>query len=195
MIKKYHNHCGLIDNPKTTKIEDRSGIAWCASFVSWCLDQTDYKGLKTVGSRFYLADDKEYNTKLAIKAKDIFIKKREPFYGALVVFSDCNSSGVSKSQGHVGFVYGKLSNGKMAILGGNQGDRLKVSAYDCSGKVFLSYTDRKGKKHYKKFRGYYCPINYRFTSSELKTYSTSKEANKDLLNVIIQTSKNGESSR
>jgi uncharacterized protein (TIGR02594 family) len=144
MIVKCLNHVGIKDDVKTKDIKEDNPteVAWCASFVSWCLDQTPYTSPKDCGSRFYIADDPQWNA----KSKDLLRKVSDLVYGAIAVFSDCDSAGNCKSEGHVGFLYGKLPNGEMAILGGNQGNRLKLSGYDCSGKVFLSFTDKAGKK-------------------------------------------------
>jgi hypothetical protein len=58
--------------------------------------------------------------------------------------------------------------------------------------VFVSYIDKSGKKHYKKFRSFYLPKNYTESNNNLKTYSSAKEANSELLKITIKESKNGE---
>ncbi len=133
------------------------------------------------------------------KSKKTLKKVEKPVYGAITVFSDCNSKGVSKSTGHVAFLYGKLKGKKMAVLGGNQGNKIKVTSYDCSGNTFVSYTDKKGNKHYKKFRGYYLPKKYLTSSVDLlnsmDTFNSSIEANKRATGKEISINKKGESSR
>lgn len=196
MVVKYHNHVGIKDKASTTqKEDDPTKVAWCASFVSWCLDQTEYKGAKSAASRHYLADDPTWNA----KSKDKLKKVSKPVYGSIVVFSDCNSSGVCKSQGHVGFAYGKIADTKIAVLGGNQGNKLKLTPYDCSGNVFKSYTDKKGIKHYKKFRGYYLPKEYDYGENEVLSKSdiikSIDEENKALTGTSVQSNTKGESSR
>ncbi len=42
-----------------------------------------------------------------------------------------------KRGGHVGFVVGKTSSGKIVLLGGKQGNQVKLSAYNSS--VIISY--------------------------------------------------------
>ena len=120
MVKKYHKYVGWTFKTKKSCYK----TAWCASFVSWTLNEAKYKNPKTVGSRFYVGHK-------SLKKIDI------PIYGAIAVFSDCSKSGKLKSSGHVAFVYGTLPKKRMALLGGNQGNRLKISSYDCSGKVFF----------------------------------------------------------
>lgn len=191
MVQKYHVYVGITDDPTTTKIENNpNNVAWCASFVSWCLGEAGYKNPKTAGSRLYLKDKGSDKTMKLID---------EPIYGAVAVFSDCSKSGTVKSSGHVGFVYGKKSGDTMLILGGNQGNKLKVSQYDCSKNVFVSYTDSKGVKHYKKFRGYYIPKDYEVKDADkLKasdTYASASAANTAVMSVTIADTTSGESSR
>ena len=177
MVEKYHKYSGNNGSYST---------AWCASFVSWALGSSKYDNPKSVASRSYIDHPslRKINT---------------PVFGAIAVFSDCNKNGKIKRQGHVAFVYGKISGSTYACLGGNQGDRLKVSSYDCSGNVFKSYTDKKGIIHYKIFRGFYVPKDFDIKTSDKLTekdvYSSSKIANKQLLKKDIKSSKNGESSR
>jgi len=197
MVVKYLNHVGIIDddNTKDEKEDDPTSVAWCASFVSWCIDQTGFISPKTSGSRFYIADDIKWNT----KSKDILRRVTDPVYGAIAVFSDCDSFGNCKLQGHVGFLYGKLPNGEMAILGGNQGNKLKLTGYDCSGKVFLSYTDKAGNKYYKKFRGFFIPKSYDYSEydilSEADIIDTLTDENERLTDVEIKTDSIGVSSQ
>ena len=191
MVKKYHSYVGWTFKTKKSCYK----TAWCASFVSWTLGQAGYKNPKTVASRFYL--------------KSATLKKIDKaVFGAIVVFSDCSKKGKVKSSGHVSYVYGTLPKNRIACLGGNQGDRIKISNYDCTGKVFLSYKVKKYnkktkkiyyKKHYKKCRGFYIPKDYIINevclNKKLKSYKSANIANKELLKVTIQSNKNGESSR
>ena len=74
----------------------------------------------------------------------------------------------------------------MAILGGNQGDRLKISSYDCSGNAFFSYKKRKKNKKtgkyyyqyfYKKLRHFSVPKTYEISDTcknrKLKHYTST----------------------
>lgn len=191
MIKKYHTYVGLPNNSYAT--------AWCSSFVSWCLKESNIDNPKTAASRFYLSDDPKYKKHSASLIKRISSSS----YGALALYSDCSSTGTLYSAGHIGIVYGFITDEKtgkeyLALLGGNQGERLKVSRYDFSGNVFHSYTDKNGKKHYKKFRGFYWPIKGGVIPSHVPKdnyFKSATEANKKILNQEIKDSKNGESSR
>ena len=188
MVLKYFHSIGIHDNPNTKKIEDDpTEVAWCASCVSWCLDQTIFKSPKASGARFYIADDPNYN----IKSKELLKKVEEPVYGAVATFSDCTKSGVCEDKGHVGFVYGKTPDGTILVLGGNQGNHLKLSEYDCSGDVFLSYIEKNGKKHYKKFRGFFLPIDFEYDESdklsEENVIKSGPSENKKITGVRLKT--------
>ncbi|MDR2204867.1 MAG: hypothetical protein LBE36_01735 [Flavobacteriaceae bacterium] len=177
-IKKYHKEGG--------GAEAGSGTAWCSSFVCWCIEQKGYKSPHSAGSRFFLTSKNS--------------EKCEVFYGAVAIFSDCDSSGKNiQDSGHATFVFGHLSGDLYAVLGGNQGDMLKVSQYDCSGSAFYSYTTKKGTKIYKIFRGFYKPKGYIIKEIDKLTdknqYASADDANKIVLKTEVVSSKNGESSR
>jgi len=176
-IRVYHKDGGSSDGKG-------SATAWCSSFVCWCIQQKGFNNPRSAGSRFFLTSSQ--------------VVKCEAFYGAVAIFSDCDKTGNTiYTSGHATFVYGKLSNGKYALLGGNQNDMLKITGYDCSGNVFLSYTKNK-VNHYKKFRGFYKPTDYTVKPidqlNENDIYSSNDSANLSIT-LTTKTSKNGESSR
>lgn len=175
-IKTYHSEGGSAKGKG-------SGTAWCASFVCWCIKQKGYSNPLSAGSRLFLTSGT--------------VEKCEAFYGAVAIFSDCNKAGDDiYDSGHASFVYGKIGS-KYALLGGNQNDMLKVSEYDCSGNVFLSYTKKK-VNHYKIFRGFYKPKDYTVAAKDKLNandeYTSLANANKSI-NLTVKSSKNGESSR
>jgi surface antigen len=47
----------------------------------------------------------------------------EPAYGCIVTFT-------RKGGGHVGFVVGATADGKLLVLGGNQGNTVSIAAFD-----------------------------------------------------------------
>ncbi|MEO8237483.1 MAG: hypothetical protein ABI576_05190 [Flavobacterium sp.] len=179
-IKTYHSDGG--GSPGSG-----SETAWCASFVCWCLEESGNKSPKSAGSRIFL-DSKN-------------VEKCEVFYGAVAIFSDCDSTGKKiQSSGHATFVFGELSGDNIyTCLGGNQGDMLKISKYDCSGNVFVSYTTKKGVKHYKIFRGFYKPKGYEIKDIDKLNkddkYTSADEASKKVLKLNIKSNESGESSR
>ena len=164
-----------------------SGTAWCASFVCWVIEQKGYSTPHSAGSRMFLSSDN--------------VEKCDAFYGAVAVFSDCDSTGENKyTKGHVTFAFGKLPGTEMyACLGGNQGDMLKMSRYDCSGNAFVSWRESNGTVHYKIFRGFYKPKGYvirdvdKFTDND--SYATADAASQKALNLTITSNENGENSQ
>jgi uncharacterized protein (TIGR02594 family) len=75
---------------------------WCASFVNWCFLQSNIPSLNSAGAFDYL----KFGYKLD-----------KPAYGAVAVMN----------YSHVGFVAGRNSDGRIVILGGNQGDAVNYS--------------------------------------------------------------------
>ncbi|KPH11859.1 DUF4280 domain-containing protein [Chryseobacterium sp. ERMR1:04] len=177
-IKTYHKDGGGTDAG--------SGTAWCASFVCWCIEQKNLPSPHSAGSRMFLDSPKA--------------EKCEVFFGAVAIFSDCNSTGSKiETSGHATFVFGKLPGTDVyACLGGNQSDKLKMSSYNCSGSVFVSWTEKNGTVHYKIFRGFYKPKGYVIKDIDKlnnnDNYSSADEASKKALNLDIKSDDNGESS-
>ena len=86
--------------------------AWCSAFVNWVMIKAGYAGT---------------NSAQATSWADWGKKLDEPAYGSIGVI-DWDGSGPGW-QGHVGFVVGKNGN-FVQMLGGNQGDSVKVSGYN-----------------------------------------------------------------
>lgn len=172
--EKYHTYTG---HAKAT-----GSTSWCASFASWCLGQKNLENPKSWSSQSFLNHSS--------------LKKSELQYGAIVVFTDCKKNGeiiydkYKNSFGHVTFAVGQLENGKYACLGGNQGHKIKVSNYDCSGNVFAK---NRQKTKWRKMTGIYVPKSYSKNSndefSSKDQYKTIDEANKKIIKIDIKTSK------
>lgn len=109
-------------------------IAWCASFVNYCLKVAGYKHSGSAGSQSF-------------RHSANFHKLASPVYGALVVYSNPKKPG----QGHVAFAYCTLKDGDMAVLGGNQGDSITFNSHNGVYIDLLKY----------KLQGYYVPIAYK----------------------------------
>lgn len=80
---------------------------WCAAFVGACLERAGIKSSRFESAKSYL----EWGVKLD-----------KPVDGCIVVFTRTGG-------GHVGFVVGQDSKGNLLVLGGNQQDQVKVSAF------------------------------------------------------------------
>lgn len=94
---------------------------WCATFVSAVFEEVGIQSMRSAWARSYLKFGNELDG---------------PAVGAVVVFERGPTSG------HVGFVVGKNAAGNIIVLGGNQGDMVKLSPFN-RGRV-LSYRWPKG---------------------------------------------------
>lgn len=89
-----------------------SSVPWCASFVNWCLNKSNFKNWKSASS---LA---------ALKSKEMKIVNEELFGGILVLSKPNNING------HVGFIVGQTPDLKSYVcLGGNQSNKIKLSTF------------------------------------------------------------------
>lgn len=80
---------------------------WCAGYLGHCLEEVGIKSTRSAAARSY----EKFGVELKV-----------PAYGCIVVFSRAGG-------GHVGFVVGKDRRGNLMVLGGNQGDMVKISPY------------------------------------------------------------------
>lgn len=84
--------------------------AWCAAFVGAMLERCGLTSTRSLRARSYLA----WGEAIA-----------EPRLGAVAVLT----RGADPALGHVGFVVGE-TDGRLVLLGGNQGNAVAVSAFD-----------------------------------------------------------------
>ena len=82
-------------------------VPWCAAFVGSCLERVGIESTRYESARSYL----NWGQPLP-----------EAIYGCVVVF---NRDG----GGHVGFVVGKDNQGRLLVLGGNQGDSVSIAPF------------------------------------------------------------------
>ena len=178
-IREYHKAGGISGSD--------SGVPWCASFVSWCLENSTPKF------------ESPHSASSSMFFNHSALEPCEAFFGTIAVFSDCYSNGKMKGSGHITLVYGKLLDKNTYIgLVGNQGNMITLSPnYKFDGSTFYSYTE-KGIKIYKKLRGFFKPKGYVIKEEDKLNkndeYATINEANKKLNQKTQDTSK-GESSR
>lgn len=94
-------------------------IAWCASFVNWCLKKASIDGTNSARARSFLT-------------WGVAISLEEAERGDIVVLS----RGVNVQFGHVGFFAGRTAefgrSQSVLILGGNQSDKVRISPYPIS---------------------------------------------------------------
>lgn len=95
-------HAGNVDDDETP---------WCAAFVSAVLEESGIKSARSGWARSYL----KWGTNLLM-----------PAVGCIVVFERGPNSG------HVGFVVGRDRALHLMVLGGNQGDMVKIAPFERS---------------------------------------------------------------
>jgi uncharacterized protein (TIGR02594 family) len=105
---------GTVHNPRiieyhqsTTLKAKTDEIAWCSSFVCWCLEQSGYRSTRSAMSKSFL----HYGRKV-----------EKPYAGAIAVFD----RGPNKNYGHVGFFL-EESNDRIKVLGGNQSNQVSIA--------------------------------------------------------------------
>ncbi len=103
-LRKYLSTGGADLDPKTT--------AWCAAFVNSSLGQAGIKGTDSNMARSFMGWGEGV---------------KEPTKGDVAVFSRGNPSG---PLGHVGFFDSYTPDGKIKVLGGNQGNAVSYASYD-----------------------------------------------------------------
>lgn len=113
-ILKYFNALGF----QGKKLHDET--SWCAAFVNWCLKTAGFDYLKKLNARSFL----EYGVK---------VEQGDQQMGDIVVFwrgehEDELIPGSTLKKGHVGFYIREIDNW-IYVLGGNQSNTVKVSAY------------------------------------------------------------------
>ena len=112
------------DNPRileyhqtTTLRATDDSIAWCSSFVNWCMKQAGIEGTKSAAARSWQNWGKKLDS---------------PRNGCVAVLR----RGTNPTNGHVAFYVGEGSS-TIRLLGGNQSDQVKVSAFPKT--MVLSY--------------------------------------------------------
>ena len=107
-----HNNRVLEYHATTTLKATTDEVAWCSSFVNWCLTQAGLLGTNSAAARSWLKWGKPVG---------------KPYEGCIVVFQRGNSSW----QGHVGFFVRETST-HVFVLGGNQANAVNERAYSKS---------------------------------------------------------------
>lgn len=115
------------DNPRISEYLAAVGLGpddetpWCSAFVNWCCERAGVAGSGKGNARSWLSWGRPTDS---------------PRPGSIVVLWRGSRAGW---EGHVGFYLGEAG-GVVILLGGNQGDRVSVSAY--SKERLLGYRDR-----------------------------------------------------
>ena len=117
---------GPADNPRivlyhSTTHGSAAGdeVAWCSSFVNYCVEQAGYAGTDSKAARSWHNDD--WGTQVTAN----------PVEGDIVVWKRAGP-GAGPGGGHVGFYVGGDANG-IQVLGGNQSNRVRIQRYPRNG--------------------------------------------------------------
>lgn len=102
---------GLRGKVKSWLTGDDGVVPWCGLFCDFCMTAA---GIAPPKNSFRAKSWLDWGTAIA-----------NPVVGAVVVFT-------RDGGGHVGFVVGKDKAGSLLVLGGNQGDMVKVSPFALS---------------------------------------------------------------
>jgi uncharacterized protein (TIGR02594 family) len=86
-------------------------VAWCSSFANFCMSLGQIEPTRSAAARSWLSWGDHID---------------EPRFGCVVVFD--RSSPEQPGAGHVAFYVGETLD-KLAVLGGNQGNEVKVALY------------------------------------------------------------------
>ncbi len=125
---KKHNE-RIIEYHATTGGATTDENPWCASFVNWVLTQSGFEGAGSAWTH----DWKKWGDGLP-----------KPAVGS-VAFIDWGKIDPTKNgKGHVGFVVGKTAKNRIVLLGGNQSDQVRYTAFKES--YIQTYRVPKGYK-------------------------------------------------
>lgn len=117
---------GTKHNPKLIAMLDRMGTYSKESKAWWRDDETPWCGL-FVG--YIMGESGRYVVKEWYRAKEWASREMtrlsHPAYGCIAVLDRVGG-------GHVGFVAGTDSKGRIMLIGGNQGDMVNIAAFDPS---------------------------------------------------------------
>lgn len=105
---------------------DNDELAWCAAFVGYCLETGGVTSTKKLNARSYL---------------NFGIETDNPQEGDVVVLT----RGTNPAFGHVGFLV-RMNEEYVYLLGGNQANQVKISAYKRHRLLSVRDYDRKKTK-------------------------------------------------
>jgi uncharacterized protein (TIGR02594 family) len=83
-------------------------VPWCAAFVGYCLEKSGIVSTRFESAKSYLTWGQELSA---------------PVYGCIVIFDRAGG-------GHVGFVVGQDTHGRLLVIGGNQGNMVSIVPFD-----------------------------------------------------------------
>jgi uncharacterized protein (TIGR02594 family) len=164
-------------------------MAWCAAFTNWCLLKAGYP-IDNVGFRdhratmgrahgFYEMDE---DRKIR---NPLFVELDRPIYGAISVATYRSGHGY-----HVGLAYGKSSEEDLILLGGNQDDRIRFSAFNMNLTRTIKMIGKDGRNKdvavkNSKYLRYFVPVAYYEKAKKDLENPGLESMNVDALNKVI----------
>ncbi|UVH58080.1 LysM peptidoglycan-binding domain-containing protein [Variovorax paradoxus] len=164
-------------------------MAWCAAFANWCLLKAGYP-IDNVGFRdhratmgrahgFYEMDEER-------KIRNpLFVELDRPIYGAISVATYRSGHGY-----HVGLAYGKASEEDLILLGGNQDDRIRFSAFNMNLTRTIKVIGKDGRNKdvvvkNPKYLRYFVPVAYHEKAKKELESPGLESMSVDALNKVI----------
>lgn len=111
----------IIEYHATTCGSHSDQVAWCASFVNWCLKRVHLRGTNSAAAASWA----KWGTALSAPRFGCIVQLHNPSH----VKHDPRTG--SSSGNHVGFFVSKTLT-HVTLLGGNQGNRVKLSSFRIS---------------------------------------------------------------
>jgi len=118
----------IIEYHSTTTLKAREDeVAWCSSFVNWCITKAGLKGTNSAAAASWLSWGQRITT---------------PTIGCITVIKQRtkghDSATGSTSGFHVGFFL-EIKEGRIFLLGGNQSDSVKISSFGLASYEIVGY--------------------------------------------------------
>jgi uncharacterized protein (TIGR02594 family) len=122
-----HHTQRILDYHQTTTLKATTDeVAWCSSFVNWVLKEANIKGTNSAAARSWLTWGREL---------------QDPQLGAITITKKrgADVANGSTSGFHVAFYHSAGTGTKFSLLGGNQGDAVRIREYDAKKYEFVKY--------------------------------------------------------
>lgn len=122
-----HHTQRILEYHQTTTLKaTQDEIAWCSSFVNWVLKEAGIQGTNSAAAKSWLTWGREL---------------KEPQVGAITITKKkgADIANGSTSGYHVAFFHSAGPSTKFSLLGGNQGDAVRIRTYDSTKYEYVKY--------------------------------------------------------
>jgi uncharacterized protein (TIGR02594 family) len=128
-IKGKEHNPRVLQYHATTDGAKKDETPWCASFVNWVMEQAGYEGTDSSASHSW----KKWGDGIP-----------KPAVGSIAFIDWGKVDSKKAGKGHVGFVVGKTAKNRIVLLGGNQSNSVRYTAFKES--LIQTYRVPKGYK-------------------------------------------------